>query len=126
MVAGKGDRQLQEDTSTDAKRAYLRRWAQERASGDPGRLPVIREARAAVREHFGEGPGAGLGTDLIAQTLRDLRDELRRARRPAAPPDQVEQLARIAHITALMREEGVRELEIGEDGVLLGLRRFSR
>lgn len=120
--------QQQQQPTTDEKRAYLRRWALERAEGDPAHLPVIREARAAVRAHFGEAPGAGLGTDIITGMLRELRSELLHGHdvgQITIPTEQMERLSRLARIIQLMREEKLGELAIDQEGAILSMRRFG-
>jgi hypothetical protein len=126
------------EATTDEKRAYLRKWALERAQGEAGRLPAIREARVEVKTHFGGGDRSGLGTDIITALLRGLRDELTAAAliQQQAPVGQIvlpevtgetaARMHRIALITQMMLQENIQALTIEGDGAIAELRRFSK
>lgn len=117
--------------TTEEKVQYLRRWAIDRANGDPTRLPAIREAKVEVFQHFGGSKGAGLQTDIVTRTLRVLRAELAAARAGAQPrrdsdlpPERLAQLTRLAQLALALRDEGIAELEVSPDGEIVRLRRF--
>lgn len=112
----------QSEISTVDKKVFLREWARQRSGGDPARLPVTHEARAAIKAHFGDVPGSGLGTDSVSTILRELRAELSRPRvNPAS-----ERLLKIAQIAAMMAEEGIREIAISDEGDVVSMIKFSR
>lgn len=77
----------------------------------PGSRPSARPA---------ESPGAGLGTDIIAQVLRDLRSEMAPATATAGS------FTRLAAIARMMVEEGVSSLSVDGEGRLLEIRRFPQ
>ncbi len=91
----------------------MRQWAREKADGNPAKLPVIREAKAEVRTHFGDAPGAGLGTDAITTTLRELKNEMTASR---GVPGAHRALERAEYISRLMLEAGIAELVIDATG----------
>jgi len=111
--------------STQEKRSYLRQWATERSGSDPAKLPIIREAKEAIKRHFGDIPGAGLGTDIITEELRNLRNDLMKravSGTPASSPTN--KFVRLAWLTQLMAEEGIEELKITRDGDITWMKTF--
>lgn len=118
----------QSEVTTEEKRRYLRKWAKEMAGNDPGKLPIIREAKAEIKRHFGDVPGAGLGTDLITRELRAVRDEISRVAKPntSLPEGPEARLLRLAHIAQLMIKEGVQELRVSLDGDVVSLKKFDQ
>lgn len=114
--------------TTDQKRAFLRTWAVEVSESDPARLPTIREAKAHIRENLGDAEGAGLGTDVISKTLRELREELNRKRLgpagivghievpPPLPPTAMARMERLAVIARMMLAESIRSIRIDDEG----------
>lgn len=109
--------------TTDDKRLFLRSWALQLAAGDASKLPAIREAREAVKRHFGDGPGMGLGTDIVTKDLRAIREELLANRLPPLPVP-VDQMTRVAQIAALLKAEGLQSLTIDADGLVMEMKRF--
>jgi hypothetical protein len=123
-----------ESMTTDEKRSHLRAWALEAAGGDPARLPTIREARAVIKNLFGDSVGAGLGTDVITKLFRELRDELNHKRLgaagvighievPSTPGELMDQVGRIAQ---MMKAMGLSSLAIDADGFPVKFERFQK
>lgn len=121
-----------EVVSTDEKRDYLRAWALERAKGEPARLPTIRESRIEIRTHFGESPGSGLGTDIITNVLRELRDRLTKDKlgavgAPIVGEDSKPWVSKLAAIANAMQATGIRTLTIDETtGEPLEFKKFEK
>ncbi len=122
-----------ETVSTDDKRAYLRQWALGLAGGDHTGLPTIREARAEIRRHMGDAPGAGLGTDVITTLLRGLRDELAHAKGPAgmvghieAPSTPGELMEVVNRVAQMMKAAGLTSLTIDTDGFPVEMKRVQK
>lgn len=119
VMARKGRPQV----DVQEKRQWLDEWLKTQA-----RIPTIKEAQAALREHFGEA----LGTTFVATRLTEAHQEMVRARRqlieaektttapvssvpPPAPATAP--LRDVVKILAdLMRVNGIRKIAIDDEG----------
>lgn len=120
-----------ESLTTEQKRTYLRGWALEVSGGDTSKLPTIREARQHIREYMGDSPGAGMGTDVITRTLRELREEIARPTAPVsaevlAPSTPSELMDVIARIAQLMKAAGLESMIIDAEGFPVKFERFQK
>jgi hypothetical protein len=130
--------QVEVVATTAEKKAYLREWALAQSKGDPANLPLVREARIEVRQHFGDSPGSGLGTDIIGQVLRELKDELTKKRLrdemtgggvvgAEMPVDDSSRWAtKLATIARIMMEEGYETVTINRAGEPVEMKKFSK
>lgn len=130
----------QVEVTTEEKKKYLREWALNIAQGDPANIPLTREARIEVRQHFGDSPGSGLGTDLIGGVLREVREELTKKKvrdemvagggvvgAELSIDDSSRWAVTLAAIARMMHAEGIKTLTIDEQtGQAVEFKKFSK